>query len=165
MELKYNQAALAALDTNADVERFVGDLGQQVADRANARAETLFTDQGGGGVGSIESHLEHDSKGTLARVAYPPEHFYMWIHEVGSEHERPRPHVRPALFGTKKATGGKESSIKGIRQSKSATAATKRNRAAATGRRTAKNAPAKAAAAERRAAREARTVKRLFGEE
>jgi hypothetical protein len=138
MDLKFDQAALKALDRDNDLERFVGDLGQQVADRANARAATLFKDEGGGGVGSIESHVEHDEKGTYARVAYPPDKYYMWIHEVGSEHERPRPHVRPALFGTKRATGGKESSIKSIRQSKSATAATKRNRAAATARRTAK---------------------------
>jgi hypothetical protein len=136
--LVFDQAALKALDSDADITRFVGDLGQAVADRANARAATLFTDRGGGGIGSIESHIEHDEKGTFARVAYPPEHFYMWIAEVGSEHERPRPHVRPALYGTKRATGGKESSIKSVRQSKSATAATRKNRAAATARRTAK---------------------------
>lgn len=131
MELRFDQAALRALASSAEVERFVGDLGQQVADRANARAETLFTDQGGGGVGSIESHLEHDERGTYARIAYPPEHWYMNIHEVGSEHEKPRPHLRPALFGTRRSTGGKDSAIKRIRQSKSAQKATKRNRESA----------------------------------
>jgi hypothetical protein len=136
MDLKYDQAALRALTTSADVERFVGDLGQQVADRANARAELLFTDQGGGGIGSIESHIEHDEKGVHARVAYPPEHFYMNIHEVGSETEKPRPHLRPALYGAKAATGGKDSAVKRVKQSKSATATTKKNRAAATARRT-----------------------------
>jgi hypothetical protein len=113
-------------------------LGQKVADRANSRAQALFTDDGGGGVGSIESHVEHDENGAYARIAYPRSHFYMWIHEVGSEHEKPRPHVRPALYGTKAATGGKDSAIKRVKQSKSATAATKKNRAAATARRTAK---------------------------
>lgn len=138
MALQFNQAALKALVSSSEVERFVGDLGQQVADRANARAETLFTDQGGGGVGSIESHVVTDEKGSYARVAYPPEHFYMWIHEVGSEHEKPRPHVRPALFGTKSATGGKDSAIKRIKQSKGAQRATKKNRDAAKARRTTK---------------------------
>jgi hypothetical protein len=138
MDLKFNQAELKALQSAPEVDRFVGDLGEKVADRANARAQALFTDQGGGGVGSIESHVEHDEKGAYARVAYPPEHFYMNIHEVGSEHEKPRPHLRPALYGTKAATGGKDSAIKRVKQSKSATAATKKNRAAATARRTAK---------------------------
>lgn len=138
MNLKFDQAALKALASASDVERFVGDLGEKVADRANTRAAALFTDQGGGGVGSIESHIVHDEKGVYARVAYPPEHYYMWIHEVGSETEKPRPHVRPALYGTKAATGGKDSAIKRVKQSKSATAATKKNRAAATARRTAK---------------------------
>jgi hypothetical protein len=138
MQLKFDQAALKALDTDPDVVRSVADLGDTVADRANARAEALFTDQGGGGVGSIESTIEHDEQGTYARIAYPPEHSYMWIHEVGSEHEKPRPHVRPALYGTKQATGGKDSAIKRVTQSKTAQATTKKNRAAATARRTAK---------------------------
>jgi hypothetical protein len=138
MQLKFDQAALKALDNDADVVRSVSDLGDTIADRANARAEALFTDQGGGGVGSIESHVEHDEQGTYVRIAYPPEHSYMWLHEVGSEHEKPRPHVRPALYGTKDAAGGKGSGIKRVTQSKSASATTKKNRAAATPPRTVK---------------------------
>jgi hypothetical protein len=139
MQLKFDQAALKALDNDPDVVRSVSDMGDTIADRANARAEALFTDQGGGGVGSIESHIEHDEQGTYARIAYPPEHAYMWLHEVGSEHEKPRPHVRPALYGTKdSAAGGKSAGIKRVTQSKSATATTKKNRAAATPPRTVK---------------------------
>lgn len=136
MKLTFNAAALADIDKMREVEQTVEHLGQDVADRANARAETLFTDRGGGGVGSIESHIEHDERGTFARVAYPPEHFYMNIHEVGSETEQPRPHLRPALYGTKKATGGKDSAIKRVKQSRGAQRTTKKNRDAAKARRT-----------------------------
>ena len=128
MRLEFNQEALAALADDAALEAFVGHLGEQVAERANTRARALFTDQGGGGVGSIESHIEHDERGLLARVGYPAEYFYMNLHEVGTQHERPRPHLRPALFGTKRSTGGKESAIRSVRQSKAAGKVTKRNR-------------------------------------
>lgn len=126
--LKFHQAELAKLEDAPGLLRFIGDLGNEVAQRANARAAKLFTDQGGGGVGSIESHVEHDAKGPFARIGYPAEYWYMVLHEVGTEHERPRPHLRPALFGTRKATGGKESAIKSIRQDKKTALRTKRNR-------------------------------------
>lgn len=128
MELQFNQAELAKLADDPALEQFVARLGEQVADRANAKAEKLFTDQGGGGVGSVESHLEHDERGPYAHIAYPPEHWYMNLHEVGSEHEKPRPHLRPALFATRQATGGKESAIRRIKQNKAAQQTTKRNR-------------------------------------
>ena len=129
VDLKFNQAELAKLDTMPELEQFVAELGREVAKRANAKAERLFNDRLGGGVGSVESHLEHDDRGTFARVGYPRQFFYMNIHEVGSEHERPRPHLRPALFATKRGTGGKDSAITRVKQDKAAQRATKRNRA------------------------------------
>lgn len=129
MELKFNQAELAKITESPELERFIGDLGQQVADHANARARRLFESQGGGGIGSIESHIEHDDRGTYARIAYPPQHSYMNIHELGSKHEKPRPHLRLALFAVVRATGGKESAITRVKQNKAAQRTTKRNRA------------------------------------
>lgn len=129
MDLKFNQAELAKIADEPALKQFVGDLGDQVAARANAKAEKLFTDQGGGGVGSVESHMEEDDRGPFARIAYPPDHWYMNLHEVGTEHEKPRPHLRPALFGTRQVTGGKESAITRVKQDKAAQQTTKRNRA------------------------------------
>lgn len=128
-ELRFNQAELAKLAEGPELEHFVAELGQQVADRANEKAAKLFTDRQGGGVGAVESHLEHDERGPFAHIGYPAQFWYMNIHEVGSEHERPRPHLRPALFATRRATGGKESAITRVKQDKAAQRATKRNRA------------------------------------
>lgn len=129
VDLKWNQAELAKIAELPELEEFVAELGREVAKRANAKAEKLFTDRLGGGVGAVESHLEHDDRGAFARVGYPARFFYMVIHEVGSEHERPRPHLRPALFATRRATGGKDSAITRVKQNKAAQRATKRNRA------------------------------------
>jgi hypothetical protein len=134
----FNQAALASLNTAPELVRFVGDLGGQVAERANANAARLFTDQGGGGVGAVESRIERDDDGVYAWVGYPPEYWYMWLGELGTERQRPRPHVRPALFGTRRATGGRESAIKSIRQDKKAGRVTKRNRELAKARKAAR---------------------------
>lgn len=128
MDINFDQAALKALEDEASVHAFVADLGQQVAERANSNAARLFKDEGGGGVGSVESRMERDERGPYAWIGYPPEYFYMWFGELGTQRERPRPHIRPALFATKQATGGKTSAIKSIRQSKAAGKVTKRNR-------------------------------------
>ena len=138
VDLVFNQSALKSLEDEAALAQFVGHLGEEVAQRANARAEQLFTDRGGGGVGSIESHLEHDERGVYARIAYPDEHWYMNLHEVGTERERPRPHLRPALFGTRRSTGGTDSAIRSIRQDKAAGKVTKRNRELAKARKQSK---------------------------
>lgn len=138
MELRFNQEELRQIGTMPELERFVGDLGQQVADRANARAAALFKDRGGSGVGSIESKVERDERGVFARIGYPAQYWYMNLHEVGTSRERPRPHLRPALFGVRSATGGKESAIRRIRQDKKAAATTKTNREAAKARTTTK---------------------------
>jgi hypothetical protein len=98
MDLHFNEDALRELGSAPEVERFVGSVGGQVADRANARAATVLASHGGGGIGSVESHLQHDNKGAFARIAPDPAHSYMWFAELGTEHERPRPFIRPALY-------------------------------------------------------------------
>ena len=150
MDIQFDQAALRALATDVDLVEFIGALGEDVAARANARAEQLFTDRGGGGIGSIESHVVRDERGVEARIGYPAEHFYMTLHEVGTSTEKPRPHLRPALFAARRASGGKDSAIRSIRSSKAAGRVTKRNRQLAKERAVAKKAAAKKTAAKRR---------------
>ena len=137
MVVEFNQDALRDLADDAAVEAFVADLGEQVAARANDSARRLLHDRGGGGVGSIESHVAHDERGVYAQVGYPPEFFYMTYHELGSSHEKPRPHLRPALFATRRATGGTESAIRGIRGDKRIAKQVKRNRELAKARKAA----------------------------
>lgn len=127
-DLVFNQAALRALGTGPELKRFIGDLGEEVAARANAKAATLFESHGGGGVGSIQASVTVDERGVHSKIGYPPEHFYMWFGEIGTEHQRARPHLRPALYGTRRATGGSESSIRGIRQDKATQAKTRASR-------------------------------------
>ena len=133
--LKFNQDELARIGRGRELEAYVAALGEEVAARAKARAEKLFVDRGGGGIDSIASRIERDDKGVYARIGPDAAHWYMWLHEVGTVRERPRPFMRPALFGTRKATGGKESAIRGIRQDRRAAARTRVNRAAAKARR------------------------------
>lgn len=96
--IDFDQGALRKLERGKAVTDALEKTGRDVADQANANAEQLFTDRGGGGVGSLETQVVEDTDGVIAKLVYPPEHFYMWFGELGTEHQRARPHVRPALY-------------------------------------------------------------------
>ena len=128
VSVAFDQAALKAIDNEPQLVSFIEGLGLEVANRANTNAASRLTDRGGGGIGSVESRIEHDDQGAYARIAPDPTHFYMWFAEFGTSRERPRPFLRPALYAVRGATGGKTSAIRSISRNRAAAAITKRNR-------------------------------------
>lgn len=135
MRVEFNPAAIQALAGSNDVGRVVEETGEQVAARARDNARRRLTDRGGGGIESIQSRMVRDERGEFARVGWDAEHWYMGLHEVGSEHEPPRPFLRPALFAVRAKSGGKESLVRRVRTDKQANLRTRRNREAARRRR------------------------------
>lgn len=129
--LVFDQAALKALANSADLRQFVSDVGDAVAQRVNEKDAKVLTPGEGGGVGSFESTIATDDQGFYARGSYPPDNFYMWFHQFGTEREKPRPTVIPALFATRSSGGKGTSAIGRIRQDKKTKLRTKRNRSLA----------------------------------
>lgn len=89
--------ALSDLADSDDVDGLLQDVGDQIADRAFARAPKRT----GKGAGSIQAVVSDDGDGKHVDVSWGAAYFYMGFAETGTEHQAATPFLRPALDETK----------------------------------------------------------------
>lgn len=91
--LQLDSAAIADLSRGPMVEDLADEVGAQVADRARE----LAPKRTGKGASNIAHQVGEDVDGVFVDVGYKPDGFYMAFQELGTEHNPPRPHLRPAI--------------------------------------------------------------------
>lgn len=94
--LELDEDAIADLASDAEAEELSQEVGDQVAEQAAAFAPKAS----GAGAESIHAEVDVDDTSAYADVSWDPDHFYMGFHELGTEHEPPKPFLRPALDAT-----------------------------------------------------------------
>lgn len=96
MPVRFNSRELQALE-HLDELPEVLDAMQDAGELIAARARALAPKRTGAGAASIRGELVRDPiAGTHVRVAWDRDHFYMYFAEVGTEHQRASPFLRPA---------------------------------------------------------------------
>ena len=127
----FHPAQIRALLRDRKVQARMEELGEMVAERARQRVRVDS--------GDLRDSIRVETVTTndvpeIRVVAGGGKVDYQWYVELGTEHSRPRPFLRPALAFIRKGEGGSGSGLGRVRASRSAREATKRNRAAARAR-------------------------------
>lgn len=92
----WDESALDDLLEGPEMEEFLLAIGEEIARRAADLAPKLT----GAGAASIHAEVETDETGHLhIAISWGDMYFYMSFAETGTEHESPRPFLRPALDG------------------------------------------------------------------
>ena len=93
VRVEIHRRELEALAAGPEVTGELLTRGKRVAELARSRAEHAESH-----TPPIRAELtEGDDGEPEVRVGWPKEHFYLYFHEVGTEHEPARPFLRPAL--------------------------------------------------------------------
>lgn len=89
-----NMAEVHALKRTPMARAGLEDVGEQ----AVAVAQGLAPRDTGAGAASIHGEISTESNNDyVLKVSWDREHGYMFQQEVGSKHNKPRPHLRPAF--------------------------------------------------------------------
>lgn len=87
--------AIAALAHSPQATPLVEHIGTEIRDRARHNASPISPRL----IDAIVSDVGEDEESVYTRIGYDKDHegFVLWFHEVGTEHHKATPHLRPAL--------------------------------------------------------------------